>query len=686
MTLSSRRAKYLSIASLFSSVVFFILILILGKWSGFGPISHIGFYLLSTALIWFVLAIQFHQRSLAEQEKLDMKQLASDQSNRTIFEEGMQDELFAVAQKRLTTLEKWFIPVFGGVIAIYQIGIGLYLLYQLKNAPLEAELTRQPLLCAVFMVAFAFAGFLLSKYATGMATQNQYKPLRAGGSSLFGAAILCFILAVCLALVTRTSTPLAVFSYIIPGLLVILGTETALNSILDIYRPRFEGQYSRAAFDSRFLGILNEPGEILHTVAGAIDYQFGFKVSQTWFYKLLEEAIVPLILFSAIILYLLSCIVVINPDEQAIVERFGNPLTASGQVRLIEPGLSLKMPWPIDIVYRYPVDKINEIPIGYKPKKDKSGKTIPEKHLLWGQEHYELEEVVMVASRQTGQAHTEGTVPVSLINANVPVQYKVKRLYDFVYNHENPEQLLEAICYRELARFAASATVEVETDKDLEKSILGSGRAIVKKTLTERIQQQADQAGLGIDVVFVGIQGIHPPVKVAADYQAVVGAVQKKHTEILKAHTIKNVILSRLAGSVEKANELYDLAMERDRVEKQDPAKARQISKQLDDSFDSASGQIFETLRMAKSLAFEESTLAKARGQSFADHLKAYKTSPQIYKRQLRLNMFNDALKNIRKYVVVTDEKDLQVFIVNLRESITGSLFNVAGLEEPEEQ
>lgn len=687
MTLSSRRAKYLSIVSLLVSVVFFILIFILSKWSGFTAIGHIGFYLLSTAMIWFVLLCQFYQRTLAEQEKLDMQQLASDQSKRTIFEQGMQDEFFAVAQKRLVTLEKWFIPIFGAIIAIYQIAIGFLLLYRLKNGSLEELVTKQPLLCAALLSALFFAGFVLSKYATGMATQIQYKPLRAGGSSLLGGAILCFALAVCLALVPKTQVPIKAFSYVIPSLLIILGIEAALNTILDIYRPRIAGQYSRAAFDSRLLGIINEPGEILHTVAGAIDYQFGFQVSQTWFYKLLESAIFPLIFFSAVIIYFLSCIVVVNPDQQAIVERFGNPKDDSGQVRLLEPGLSLKLPWPIDIAYSYPTERIHQLYIGYKPKTDKkTGEIIPEKHLLWGQAHYASEEAVMVASRQTGQEQSEGTVPVSLINANVPVQYKVNNLYDFLYNHENPEKLLEAICYRELVRYMTSATVEVETKDDLAKSIFGAGRKTAKDELTRRIQKQADDAKLGVKITFVGIQGIHPPVEVAKDYQAVVGAVQKKHTAILNAYNTQNVILSKLAGSVDKANHLYSLAKDYDTYVKDNPQKAKELEKELESAFDSASGEIYQRLRTAKSLAYKEATLARAQGQSFADQLKAYRTVPDIYKRQLRLDVLKNSLKKIRKYVVVADKNDLQVFIVNLKEQLKTSLLDVAGLEEPEKQ
>ena len=46
----------------------------------------------------------------------------------------------------------------------------------------------------------------------------------------------------------------------------------------------------------------------------------------------------------------------------------------------------------------------------------------------------------MVASEYTGVQGVveEGALPVSLIKANVPVQYRVKDLYSFLYNHSQP--------------------------------------------------------------------------------------------------------------------------------------------------------------------------------------------------------------------------------------------------------
>ncbi len=690
MALSSNRARNLSVGLLIAGVFFFIATLVLGTWSGFSAISFIGFYLLATGLVCFVLLIQFQLRTLAEQEKLDTSRLATDDKSSTIFaEQSKQPELFAVAQKRLVLLEKWFIPILAALIAAYQISIGVILLNGLRSTVPDEVITRQPLLCSVFLITIAFTAFLLSRYATGMSTETKFKPLRAAGSSLLGGAVLCFIVAICLALVQfQFPLPLKVVSYIIPVLMILLGVETALNVVLDIYRPRLKDQYSRSAFDSRLLGIISEPGEVLHTVAGAIDYQFGFKVSQTWFYQLLERAIIPLLLLSVLVLYLLSTMVVVNPAEQAIVERFGNPLTDTNEVRLYGPGILWKMPWPIDIAYIYPTEKVKEIYIGYEPKLDaKTGLPEPEKQLIWGKKHYEEEYDLIVASPASNVGPSEGVVPISLVKANIPVQYKIKNLYDFMYNHSEPEKLLEAICYGELAQYAASAKVEADTPEDFQTSILGAGRETAKQVLTERIQARANEEGLGVEIVFVGMQGIHPPVEVAEDYQRVIAAVQEQQAAVLNAQGFLNNILGNLAGSVEYAEQLYKLAVRLEQAQKTEPQAREQLAEQLDKAFINAGGNIFKTLAEAKSYAFEKATLSEADSKRFADQLKPYLAAKDIYRENLRLEVFeDDLLRKIRKYVVIADPNDSQVFIVDVKEKLTTDLYDITGLEAPEEQ
>jgi len=690
MRLSSKRSEHLAGVALALSAIFFVISLLIGLWSNFNAIYQVSWFILAAVLIWFVLLLQFHQRSMAEQEKLDTGQLSKDEKASAIFQSGKERAaVFAQAQRRLEVFEKWFLPVFSALIAAYQLAIGIYLTKTVIPAGFGES--REPLLCAVVMAAIAFISFLISRYATGMSAQMKWKPLRAGGSFMLGVAIICFALTIALALYQfKIYRVLDIICWVIPILLVILGIENALNVLLDLYRPRLKGQYHRTGFDSRLLGLINEPGGIFRTAATAIDYQFGFKVSQTWFYKLLEKAIVPLVLFGAVTLYFMSCIVVIGSNEEAIIEHFGNPRHRTGQVRHVGPGLTFKWPWPVDIAYKYPAKKVSEINIGFEPGDEHEH----EEHgpLLWNQPHYHQEHKLLIASH-TEQLSPE-TVPVSLASVAMKVQYRVKDLYSFLYCYgvksqpQGPEiyqaeQRLKAISYNELTKVAAGSTLEMCREHTTHRNLFGTGLQKARDILIRNIQEATDKASLGVEIVFVGIQGIHPPTEVAKDYQRVIGAVQQKQAAILDAKAQRNETLASLAGSVEEAGRLYELAAKYQRVkEKNNVEQAESLALQLDQAFASAKGNIFEKLRTAQSYAFEKSTIAEAVGERFKGQLKSYQASPNYYLAEQRLKAIEQGLKNIRKYVILTDQNNIQTTIIDLQDKPGLDVYEFIGEQE----
>jgi modulator of FtsH protease HflK len=674
MTLSSRKARTVSVIAFILSFLFFVFTLIYGVISGVLAITLLGWQILAGVLVWLTLIAQFYQRSLAEQEKLDMSQLAKNAQQETIFSGGADRmALLAVAQKRLIFFEKWILPFAAIAIAAYQITVGLLLFYNRVLTPIEWA-NRNPFLGAALMVVVAFISFLFSRYATGMSAEKEWKPLRAGGSYLLVTAVLGFALAVALTL-SQFKKPqgLMILNYTIPWLMVVLGAEILLNAIFDIYRPRVSGQYSRSAFDSRLLGLINEPGGLLHTVAHTMDYQFGFKVSQTWFYKLLEKAILPLILFAVLVLYLMSSFVIINPGYAGVIERFGEPK------RDAESGLTFKLPWPIETIYVYPTDEIQHLSIGYREgEQDKLKKAY-----LWGEKHYEEEYDLLVAV-ETGDDQ-EGAVPVSIVQASVPIQYRIKDMRQFMYNHRDARLWLEAICYRELTRFAASAKIEMDESggEALKKSLLGAGRMEASHELHRRIQKAVDDVELGVEIVLLGLQGVHPPPEVAKEYEAVVASLQQKQATVLDAQAQRNRVLTELGGSIADVNALYEMASTYEQVKAEgNDLRTEQLQKSLQTALSQAKGKVFSALRSAESYAFEQASLAKGDGLQFAGQIQSYQASPEIFMRIQRLTMLEEALENVRKYVVVADKDDSQVFIIDLQETLSQSLYDLGLLED----
>jgi len=687
MNLSSHKARTVSVAAFILSLFIFVFMVLFGAITDVLAIFLLSWHVLAGLLVWFILLIQFYQRTLAEQEKLDMSQLSKSSQEGTIFSgDGNRMAMLAVAQKRLAFLEKWVVPIFAVLIAVFQVVVGFWLLrgFVLDQNRLMQDWTdpKHLLLGAVLLAAVSFISFLFSRFATGMSVETVWKPLRAGGSYLLATAIFGFALAVAMVFAQyKYILGMTLLNYVIPVLVIILGVETLLNSILDIYRPRVSGQYSRAAFDSRILGLINEPGGFLHTVAHTIDYQFGFKVSQTWFYKLLEKAILPLVLFALLVLYLMSSFVVIGPGEAGVIEYYGTP------VRDLKPGLHLKWPWPVEKSYVYPTEQIQQLSIGYEAGEE----DLDKKAFLWGEKHYEKEYNLLVAVQADSSEGEDfaGVVPVSIVQANVPILYRISDIRKYIYSHKDSRELLESICYRELTRYAASAKVEMDeaaaaNNPESMKSLLGAGRMEAAEELQRRIQDAADKAELGVEIVLLGLQGVHPPPEVAKAYEDVVASVQEKQATVLLAQAEKNRILTELGGSIADVDALYNLALEFERSKEQgDEQRTEQLKNQLQTAFGNVKGIVFKTLREAESYAFEQINLIKGVGIRFDGQEKAYQASPEIYKKLQRLMILEEGLQGVRKYVIVADKEDAQVYIVDLQEKLTQSIYDMdLGLEE----
>src|SRR5205823_9957372 len=142
------------------------------------------------------------------------------------------------------------------------------------------------------------------------------------------------------------------------------------------------------------------------------------------------------------------------------------------------------------------------------------------------------EDNFLVANREqastttTNNAGVRRTPPVSLITGSIPVQFQITNLPAWAYNNEDAPALLQDLGTREVVRFFVGADMN---------EIMSFGRLEAAEELRGRIQAAADERQLGARIISVGLQDMHPPVKVAPDYEKVVGATQTKQAKILAA-------------------------------------------------------------------------------------------------------------------------------------------------------
>ncbi len=189
---------------------------------------------------------------------------------------------------------------------------------------------------------------------------------------MLAGAYICFVTALGIAGV-KTEFP-RIDSWLARRLVRLAGFDGSGN-LPDACCWKFTGRASKARspaplYDSRLVGLLAQPESLFTTAAQALDYQFGFKVSETWFFQLLQQSLPVLFLAQLAALLLSTCVVFIDPGEQGILEHFGR---LAARPFILEPGGHLLWPWPIDKVHRYRTGQIQTFEVGFTSRRTKPG-------------------------------------------------------------------------------------------------------------------------------------------------------------------------------------------------------------------------------------------------------------------------------------------------------------------------
>ena len=552
-----KRGKNVALAAAVLQVIVMLVMVIVWRMTGSRAALSSLWLQVSALAVWLVTAILFYARQLERVEALEHQEIQARRDAGGIFDQSLRP-----AAGRVVFLQRWFVPVFTVVLAGYNAAMGILMLRYLPRAP-EVPLTKTAE-GTVLLVLVGFGAFLLSRYCTGMGKVPQWRLLRPAGALLLACAMFIAAVAVALLLASQRNIYLErIVAYLLPAVEIIYAVELLLNFVLDLYRPRIPGQEYRPSYESRLLDLLAEPGRVGHSLAEAVNYQFGFEVSRTWFYKLISRAIVPLIIFGVVVMFALSSVVIVRDGECYVLKHWGRipPRRA-----VLQPGLALKWPWPIDTVQRFDTAATQEVVLGVgdktTPKHTRDGQEL----ILWSQEHgfgSHMERDFLVGIPRRAESTSPGpggkAPAVSIIKLVVVVRYRITNPYKYGYKYTNAKELLRCVANEEMVRYCASATL----DQDLPgqaggpQAIMTHGRARAAETLKKRIQNELDKIDLGVRIVFVGIVSAHPPAAAVPQYEKVLETERLQDQQRYKAQAQANRTLAEVAGNPGDALELF---------------------------------------------------------------------------------------------------------------------------------
>ena len=599
-----------------------------------------GVVLLSIGtLISFFGFIQSHLIDRERVEALEMQELDRTQGNESLFAGAAEDAYPARNARR--QFEKWVVPAFSVLVLIGQ-ALGLWWIYgELKDwpgGPTPDGAVLSIMCFGLFMVVL----FMMGKYSAGLARMDGQELLRPGANyMLLGSVISAAAVLAQAASFFGYSAWDKGITWVVFAVIAVSALENLVTLVLEIYRPRLDDKKARLLYDSRLIGLLGQPGGLVSTATQALDYQFGFKVSETWFYKYLEQKLALIIAIQVAVLFLSSSFVVIQQNEEAFLERFGK------RSDHLLPGFSFKLPWPIDKVYRYKTKKIQNFVLGVLDKdeaaKPNSGDPEDVQVLLWTSQHNhgsskdpeQNYNMIVVSSDVLLNTVASDSVPVNLLTVSIPVQYRINNLTNWVYNTDNAGSMLQKLSMRAVTRYLIGVDIN---------ELMGPGRTKAQEELKKDIQQQVDIQQLGAEIVFVGLQDIHPPVGQTEQSKAsggVAESYEKVNVAQLHSETNRLGALQYKAGKVPQAR-----------------------------------GAASELLAKARSESTNKVAKAKAEAGRFDQQMSAFNAAPSVYKTRSKLDAFQRATKGVRKYIL-SDPENRDIINLELQDKLRSDLLDV---------
>lgn len=638
-----KRAEQISIAGLILTIITAGILLALFKANNSPATLAAFWFTLAGVNVWLISFIELYQQRLAiqqreELEEFEKQRLARPGGSESVFVQRLDEELSM--EKRLKFIKKWLVPVFTILTAaILVLFAGLLIpswwaMTWFTDALAKRTVNELMSLATVSGIAFIF--FALSRYCLGLSKIANWRIIRAGANYSMGVTLVSIGLAIDFALINFEIYQFdKILARIIPIVMLVLASELLINFILDIYRPRLPGEEYRPIYESRLLGLFCEPEGLMQSIAQAIDYQFGFKVSETWFYQFTQQTIAPLTLFGIAVLYIMSTMVFVRPGYEAIVLRFGRKPD-----KVLKEGLHFKLPWPIDKAYVYPVSEVKQLSLGFSGESDWFKEE--QKPILWRVKHVSDQEFqLLVASKSqsveaTANNKGERLSPVSILAAVLVIQYNIKQDYksllDYVGNYIEPESILEAVAYREWTRHMASVDPMQVMTKD---------RSLLTEKLQQKIQEELDRNNTGINIIKIALIGIHPPIEVADAFEAAINARQERETAIWKARADANQILPK------------------------------------------AQADAFEIISSAQKDMYAKVILEKAKAERFKALLKSYLIAPEVFYMRKYLDVITEA-KDIRKFIIATEQPEKILIIIDDKEKLPAGLLGLG--EEIQEE
>ena len=217
------------------------------------------------------------------------------------------------------------------------------------------------------------------------------------------------------------------------------------------------------------------------------------------------------VLIGILVIWLLTGIYVVGPDEVGVVRTFGK------FTRVTQSGLNWKFPSPIETANTPKVTEVKRIEFGFRSLKNGQYRTVEKESLML-----------------TGDEN--------IVDAEMIVQYKIKDPVKYLFNIVKPELTV---------REAAEASLRTVVGRNKIDETLTTGKFTIQEETKEQVQSILDKYESGIHIVAVQLQDVSPPKEVIGAFKDVASAKEDKNRMINQAEGYRNDVIPKARGEAE---------------------------------------------------------------------------------------------------------------------------------------
>jgi len=232
--------------------------------------------------------------------------------------------------------------------------------------------------------------------------------------------------------------------------------------------------------------------------------------------------IVKVLMIAMAVIFCVSGVFTVKPQERAVIFRFGRPSGPSDQ--LLGPGLHWAFPRPIDEVRKIPVTEIQTVrsTVGWYA-------ITPEAEAA-GERPYDTPSL---------NPATEGytlTGDGNILHVRATMRYLITEPIVYSFDFINASNIVQNVLNNGL--LAASSRMPIEKGLDL---------IIMKEAVETEVKAQLSAMHLGISLQQLEVQ-VKAPLQVENAFKAVLEAQQTKDKTVNGAHGYANALISRAQG------------------------------------------------------------------------------------------------------------------------------------------